>query len=290
MNELIIGVNIEDKHISLGLVNMETRKVVSETVERKKVDPTASADQIINSWSSALSRVAANSTKLGIGLPGECDYDSGVLLMNDAARYNSLYKNNLKDIFSKAINSGPENVKIMNDAVCFLQGEVFGGAGRGFKSSLGVTLGIGLGSAIYSEGVVTDANMHSSPFDEGVAEDYISIRWLLARFKELTGIEATDLSELRQLADAEPAVAQVFEEFASNLARFLTIFIRQHKPEVVVIGGFMELYNRFFFDSLTAKMADQGIRIPILRALLGEQASIIGAASAWYDAAPIHAR
>jgi len=290
MNKFVIGVNIEDKHISLGLVNMETRKVVSETVQRKRVDPTASADQIIDNWNTALNAVSASSEKLGIGLPGECDYDSGVLLMNDAERYNSLYKNNLKDIFSKAIGSGPENVKIMNDAVCFLQGEVFGGAGRGFKSSLGVTLGIGLGSAIYSEGVVTDANMHSYPFNEGLAEDYISIRWLLARFKELTGIEATDLSELRQLIDTEPAVAQVFEEFAINLAKFLTLFIRQHKPEVVVIGGFMEVYNRFFFDSVIAKMLDQGIRIPILRAILGEQASIIGAACAWYDAAPIHAR
>ena len=51
----------------------------------------------------------------------------------------------------------------------------------------------------------------------------------------------------------------------------------------------METYNRFFFDNLTGKIAAQGIKTPILRAILGEQASIMGAASAWYDASPIHA-
>jgi glucokinase len=289
MSEPIIGVNIEDNHISVGLVDIETRKVVRNTVQRKRVDPTGSADQIITSWSKVLREVAGNSKKIAVGLPGECDYVSGVLLLNEVGRYQSLYQSNLKNIFSTALGTSPNDVKIMNDAACFLQGEVFAGAGRGFKRSLGVTLGVGLGSAKYNNGLVEDADLHDAPLFDGVAEDYISIRWLLSRFKDLTGIDAKDLSELKQHATTNNKVAQVFDEFSISLSQFLTTFIRQNNPEVVVIGGFMETYNRFFFDNLTGKIAAQGIKTPILRAILGEQASIMGAASAWYDASPIHA-
>jgi len=289
MSEPIIGVNIEDNHISVGLVDIETRKVVRNTVQRKRVDPTGSADQIITSWSKVLREVAGNSKKIAVGLPGECDYVSGVLLLNEVGRYQSLYQSNLKNIFSTALGTSPNDVKIMNDAACFLQGEVFAGAGRGFKRSLGVTLGVGLGSAKYNNGLVEDADLHDAPLFDGVAEDYISIRWLLSRFKDLTGIDAKDLSELKQHATTNNKVAQVFDEFSISLSQFLTTFIRQNNPEVVVIGGFMETYNKFFFDNLTGKIAAQGIKTPILRAILGEQASIMGAASAWYDASPIHA-
>jgi glucokinase len=203
-------------------------------------------------------------------------------------RYHSLYKYNFKEIFSQAIGAQKEDVKIMNDAVCFLQGEVFSGSGHGFQSSIGVTLGLGLGSAIYQNNKVTDADLHSMPFLEGEAEDYISIRWLLARFNQITGILAKDLSEVRQLADTNPAVEQIFDEFSTSLSKFLEAFIKQTNPEVVVVGGFMELYNRFFFDSLSAKAQNMGIKTPILRAILGEQASIVGAASSWYSESPIH--
>ncbi|MDB5013933.1 MAG: hypothetical protein JWQ25_2135 [Daejeonella sp.] len=289
MSEPIIGVNIEDNHISVGLVDIETRKVVRNTVQRKRVDPTGSADQIITNWSKVIREVAGSSKKIGIGLPGECDYESGILLLNELGRYTSLYKSNLKNIFSTIVGSTPADVKIMNDAACFLQGEVFAGAGRGFKRSIGVTLGVGLGSARYNNGVVEDADLHDSPLYEGIAEDYISIRWLLSRFRDLTGIDAKDLSELKQHATTNKYVAQVFDEFSTSLSQFLVTFIRQSSPEVVVIGGFMETYNRFFFDNLTGKIAAQGIKTPILRAILGEQASIMGAASQWYDASPIHA-
>jgi glucokinase len=289
MSNLIIGVNIEDKHLSAGLVDIETRKVVSGTLQRKRIDPSGSAEQIIAAWTKILKEVAGTSKNIGIGLPGKCDYESGLYLLNEEGRYNSLFEHNLKEIFSDAIDSNTSNVKIMNDAASFLQGEVFSGSGRGFKSSLGITLGVGLGSAVYENGKVTDANLYSMAFKDGLAEDYISIRGLISRFKQLSGTEIKDLAELRELGDGDANVKQLFDEFASNLASFLELFIRKNNPEVVVIGGYMEIYNRYFFDSLTDKVKALGIKIPVLRAILGEQASVMGAASLWYDASPIHA-
>jgi glucokinase len=290
MSDFIIGVNIEDHHISAGLVNMETRKVVPGSTKRTKVDSMGTEEQIVTTWSNVLKEVAGETKQIGVGLPGLCDYEAGVYLHQDPKRYYSLYQKNLKDIFSQIIGATPGDVKLLNDAACFLQGEVFAGSGRGFKSSLGVTLGLGLGSAIYSNGVVTDANLHAMPFYDATAEDYISIRGLLGGFKKLTGIELKDIAEMKQYADSDPRFKEAFDQFATSLADFLEIFIRKHSPEVVVIGGFMELYNRFFFDNLCDKMKAKGFKLPVLRAMLGEQASIIGAASAWYSTSQIHVR
>ncbi|HEY0056238.1 MAG TPA: ROK family protein [Pedobacter sp.] len=288
MTEPIIGINIEDNHISIGLVDIESRKILSNTVQRKRVNPSGSAEQIIATWTTALKEVAQNCENIGIGLPGLCDYVTGTMLMNDAGRYNGLYQQSLKKIFAGIIGTSTDNVKIMNDAVCFLQGEVFGGSGRGFKSSIGITLGIGLGTAKYQNGVVTDELLQNVDISGHRAEDLISIRWLLQRFKGLSGIYANDLMEMKQ-HEANPYFQQVFDEFARNLASFIILFIRQSSPEVVVIGGFMETCNRYFFDSVTSLLVAEGIKVPILRATLGEQASIIGAASSWYSEAQIHA-
>ncbi|HEX8378045.1 MAG TPA: hypothetical protein VF602_09510, partial [Pedobacter sp.] len=124
MTEPIIGINIEDNHISIGLVDIESRKILSNTVQRKRVNPSGSAEQIIATWTSVLKEVSQNCENIGIGLPGLCDYETGTMLMNDAGRYNGLYQQSLKKIFAGIIGTSTDNVKIMNDAVCFLQGEV----------------------------------------------------------------------------------------------------------------------------------------------------------------------
>ncbi|MEJ7780209.1 MAG: ROK family protein [Daejeonella sp.] len=294
MNDQIIGIAIEDAHVSAGLVDFETRKVIKNTLQRKRVDNNGTADEIISTWAGVIKDIAnATSTpisKIGMGLPGIIDYETGVLLVAmNSGRYKNLFQRNIKELLAAKLGIDTSHIRMLSDSASFLQGEVFGGAGRSFKSSLGVTLGLGLGSAKYSNGVVENTTMYKLPFRDSIAEDYISVRWILNRFEALSGVAIKDLLELKQLAATDPRVAQVFDEFAQNLSEFLNIFIRQHNPEVVVIGGYMESSNRFFFDNVNKNMLDRGIRIPILRAILGEQANIIGAASIWYDANPIHA-
>ena len=294
MNDKVIGIAIEDAHVSAGLVDFETRKVITNTLQRKRLDNNGTADEIIFTWAMVVKDVAnATSTpisKIGMGLPGVIDYETGVLIgAMSSGRCKNLFQRNIKELLASKLGIDTSHIRMLNDSASFLQGEVFVGAGRGFKSSLGVTLGMGLGSAKYSNGVVEEAAMYKSPFRDSIVEDYISVRWILNRFETLSGVAVKDLLELKQLAATDPRVAQVFDEFAQNLSEFLNIFIRMHKPEVVVIGGYMESSNRFFFDNVNKKMLDSGVRIPILRAILGEQANIIGAASIWYDASPIHA-
>lgn len=48
MNELIIGVAVEDSHVSIALLDFETRKIVPNSLKRIKVNASANANEIIS--------------------------------------------------------------------------------------------------------------------------------------------------------------------------------------------------------------------------------------------------
>jgi len=292
-NSLTIGAVIEDNYISAGLVNLDTRLAISETVRRKRINPSGTADDIISAWGNVLRDVINLNTtgvnQIGIGLPGPVDYSSGYFLSNDAGRYGSLHKRNIIDLLKSELSEFSPEIKLINDAASFFQGEVFAGAVRGYKKSFGITLGMGLGSARYVNGAVEDANLWSMSFKNKIAEEYLSVRWLINRFKELSGIEVLDLVEMKRFSP-DARVDEVFAEFAQNLGEFLVEVIKKETPEVVLIGGHMESSNRFFFQKAADYVASQGIKTPIMKAILGEKAGIIGAGSVWYDDKQLHAQ
>jgi glucokinase len=295
MDDKIIGVAIEDSHISAGLVDFETRKVVRGSLKRKKVNNKASAEEITSIWINVFNEVShfteTEISKIGIGIPGLYNYETGVLLKKiNGGRYESLYQVNLKELLASKLQIDKSCIRMLSDSASFLQGEIFGGAARGFSRSLGITLGIGLGSAKYADRTIENAQMYNMPFLDSIAEDYICVKWLFDRYETLSGSCVNNMMELNQLAATDSRAVQVFDEFGENLAQFLLSFIRQSNinPELVVIGGYMETSNRFFFDNAINKIKENGIKIPILRAILGEEAGVIGAASLWYELHPIH--
>ena len=281
-----IGAIIEDTYISAGLVNLETGKIVENSLRRRKIDPKSPKEVLISSWANVLKEVAVYSEnrdlKLGLGILGPCDYRTGVFLSNDPARYGSLFNSNVKELLAKELEISPSVIRLISDSVCFFQGEVFGGAVRYYERSFGVTLGIGLGSAFYLNGKVVDANLWSAPFKEGIAEEFLSIRYLLKRFKDLSGIEVKDLAEMKTF-DSSLYVQRVFDEFADNLSDFLGEVIATQNPEAIVIGGNMQASNRIFFDRLIANLKSKNYTTPVFRTYLGEVATVIGAASVWKD-------
>jgi len=283
-NLVIVGAAIEDKYISAGVVDFVERKVVSNTLRRKRVDPQGSVEDIINKWVECLKEVLSfhplAELRLGIGIPNLMDYDSGIYLDNDPKRYGSLYKQNIKQLLANHLSISPDNIQIRNEAANFFLGEVFAGTARGYKRSFGLTLGLGLGTARYVNGAVEDANLWKMPFKGSIAEDYLSVRFLTDRFAKLSGIEVSDVPEIKSF-HPNPFVEQVFKEFAENLGDFIIHIVRQEEPEMVLIGGQMESSYRFFYDIAVNRVRAAGIQTPIMKAILGERAYVIGAAANW---------
>jgi len=166
---------------------------------------------------------------------------------------------------------------MMNDANCFLKGEVFGGAAAGCNNAIGITLGTGLGSAIYKEAKVYDGDLYYASYKEATTEDYLSTRWFLKRYHELTGITAKDVKEIRE-QDNETAIL-LFAEFGDNLGQVLSVFSKKNEVSIIVIGGNLVKAWDLFIAETEKVFASNAQNVTIVKARLGEEAALMGAGS-----------
>jgi glucokinase len=217
---------------------------------------------------------------IGIAMPGPFNYEKGISLIQNQHKYDSLYGLNVKDLLSQKLGLKNLKLTLKNDASCFLLGEVYGGSMVGFNNLIGITLGTGLGSAHYSNGVVKDANLWKMPFLKSIAEDYISTRWFIRRWAELTQQEIKGIKEIIDSDTDEEKFKLLFDEFSENLSQFLYTFIKKKRPSAVVLGGNIMNAERFFLQQTKKKLFNKmGISIPVTKSIQGEVATLLGAAS-----------
>lgn len=286
-NPLVAGVDIGGSHITAALVDLEVRSVLPAFSVRKHINAQEDAASIIDDWCTTIGQVfEAQPTlpkRVGIAMPGPFDYEKGISFIKDQNKYESLYGLNVKEMMAERLGVSPDNIRLMNDAGCFLQGEVVGGAARGFKSAIGVTLGTGLGTATFHDGVAKDANLWCAPFLDGIAEDYISARWLIKAYQQVSGTTIENVKGLVALIPSDARIKDIFREFGHHLATFLTSFIRDNDPKVVVIGGNISKSAEWFLAQVEEELSAQSIQVPLRIARLGENAHIMGAAGCWIE-------
>lgn len=283
-----MGADIGGSHITVGMVNLTERRLVSPTCVRKQVNSHAGAEEIISIWSSAMLDLYKKDNvapgKIGIAIPGPFDYEIGISLIKGQDKYDALYGLNIKDLLSEKLGIKPSDINLINDAGCFLQGEAFGGAAYGFDDAIGVMLGTGLGTAKYHNKVSVDADLWCSPFNDGIAEDYLSTRWFIKRYKEIANKTILNVKELSDRANTDAHARQVFDEFGRNLGKFLNKFINDEKPQVLVCGGNISNAFDLFGTALTSQLLLQQNNVVVKKVCLGEESALIGAASSWNSA------
>lgn len=286
MNEHnVLGVDIGGSHITAAVIDLRTGHLWKDTYVRFPVNAHGSADEIITAWSKAISGSFATrgheGERIGIAMPGPFDYERGISLIKDQDKFDALYQLDVKALLANSLAIEGNQIRMMNDAGCFLSGEVLSGAAKGFKKAIGLTLGTGLGAARYYEGRGEDAALWCAAFKEGIAEDYLSTRWFKERYKAVTGKNVKDVKAIATVADTDKAAKMIFEEFGTNLSAFLIPYLKKERPEVIVIGGNIANAAGFFFPALEKGLQKSFIDIPLRKAMLGEEAALIGAASCW---------
>lgn len=286
-NPLVAGVDIGGSHITAALVDLEVRSVLPAFSARKHINAQEDAASIIDLWCATIEAVFEARPylpkRVGIAMPGPFDYEKGISFIKDQNKYESLYGLNVKEMLAERLGVSPAHIRLMNDAGCFLQGEVMGGAARGFKTAIGVTLGTGLGTATFHQGEAKDANLWCAPFLDGMAEDYISARWLINTYQQVSGNAVENVKGLVALISSDSRIKDIFKEFGLNLAAFLAMFVRDNNPEVIVIGGNIAKSAEWFLAHVEQALLAQSIDIPICIASLGEDAHIMGAAGCWIE-------
>jgi len=278
-----LGVDIGGSHITAALVDLETRMIIQDSITRSAIESKESKEVILTAWCDIINKAFEKSTVktklIGIAMPGPFDYENGISLIKDQEKFKSLYKVNVKEELSKRLNVPAENIHFINDAAGFLQGEIFGGAARGNANVLGITLGTGLGSSYCIGGVAKDADLWNSEFMNSTAEDYLSTRWFVKRYNQLSNNTVAGVKELTAIAETDHLATRVFMEFGYNLAQFLIPVIRKYKSDVVIIGGNISLAFDAFSPELIATLKGNEIDADVKVTRLKEHAALIGAAS-----------
>lgn len=284
-NNIVAGIDIGGSHITVALVNLSEKRLVNNTSVRKEVNSKGRAEDILKVWLLAIKLAIVKSAvkidKLAFSMPGPFDYQGGISYIKGLDKYEAVYGLNIREYLADSLELKPENIIFRNDAEAFLHGESFCGAGRNITKLMGLTLGTGFGSAISENRVTNDLNLGSEPFKNSIADDYFTTRWFIRRFEQLTGIGVKNVREMVDLIELENLEVSIFDEYAENLAFFLSPFIAEHKPEAIILGGNIARTQHLFLETLKRRLRISGSQPAFKLAELNEDAALIGAASSF---------
>lgn len=282
-NNIAAGIDIGGSHITAALIDLQSQSIIRDSLVRRSINSKGNRDQIIKEWTSAIASCKSyhseTSKKIGIAMPGPFDYEKGISLIKSQDKYDALYNVNVKELLAKELQIGKEDIFMMNDASCFLKGEVFGGAARDRNHVIGITLGTGLGSATFKNGMIYDGDLYYTPYKDASAEDYLSTRWFIKEYKKLTGTTAKNVKEIRERIPGDETATSLFTEFGRNLGEVLAVYIKKHDAETVVIGGNIINAWELIMPETKKILSAYSINVLPVKAKLGEEAALLGAGS-----------
>ena len=293
-NNIILGIDIGGSHISSALIKPgEDTSILEGSFIRKKIHSiSGSSETILSEWvdtiHTSLDKLNGHVLQgIGIAMPGPFNYTDGISLIKGVNKYNSLYGINIKEALKNQLDIDYDLPVIFeNDASCFGLGECISGQAKGFKKVIAITLGTGLGACFIEEnkvlhngsGVPKGGFLYNVPFKDGIAEDYISSRWVMETFKGITG-ESLTVKEISVKAEANDKEAiNIFLRLSENIAELLTPWIKSFQADCLVIGGGIAQSSNVFLPLKKSLQDKSGISIPIKISDKMELSAIAGAA------------
>jgi glucokinase len=309
-----IGIDLGGTKIAVGLVDehqMILGKVVVPTKsDRHYTEIIADMAQAINTLCEK-ERVSALSAKgIGIGSPGTVDSKEGIIRYANNIRFENVP---MREELRRHLDLP---IFVSNDANCAALGETsHHGAAKGLKNVVMITLGTGVGGGIIIDGKIYEGNQsagaelgHSLLVVDGVRctcgrsgcwESYSSatalirsttevlkknketIMWdMIDRdYEKISGRTAFDASR-----KGDAVAHEVVNHYIKYLSEGIIDMVNIFRPEVILIGGGISNEGESLFSPIreyVARYAYGGTRTPIppiIRAKLGNDAGIIGAA------------
>jgi len=295
-----IGIDIGGSHISVGLIN-ETGKIIckSETDINNKLNEEDFSKILINTIIENIEKVLENSktdiTKIkliGIAVPGMVSKTSIIKAEN-------LHIKNLNIVeeINKYFNIP---IKLRNDAKCAAIAEKEYGSLKKAKDAIFLTLGTGIGGAIFLNGellvpkkyegfelghITIERNgLECNCGRKGCFEKYASMKALKEKIakilgkKDITGEELKNI--LENLNDIE--INKIVDEYIDNLCIGIASLINIFEPEVISLGGSFAYYEKTLLNKFVLRLEKEELfnknNLPKIKlAKLKNDAGIIGA-------------
>ena len=287
-----IGADIGGSHISTILVDVQTGNLVAESKAGQKVNNQAPADEILDSWAASIRQTMQYATDgelagIGFAMPGPFDYQTGVALLKNVAKYDSLYGINVGDELKKKLGlPATMPFRYLNDAMLFAIGECWIGKASAYENVVAITLGTGFGSAFLTHGVpVIEGGrvppmgyVYHIPYKNGIADDYFSTRWFVGEYAARTGVTCNGVKEIAGLAETEPRAKKLFDDFGRNLGIFLASLLKTFDTGCLVIGGNISGAYPLFSPSFEKALESQKAEVKVMVSELMESAAMVGSA------------
>ena len=310
-----LGIDLGGMSIKAGICDDEGKILVKDTCPTVR---TEDGDRIINDMADLCLRVIAKAglkvediEYAGIASPGSADCERGIIIY--AATLPFLNYPVAEKLSAK---TGIKKIYIENDANAAAKGEATYGAAKGYKDSLFITIGTGVGGGIIIDGkvyagfnfsgaelghtVIVKDGLECTCGRHGCLECYASASGLIMltknKMKEspdsiMWNICGGDIDKVdgKTAFDAlranDKAGKEVVDEYVSYLACCIVDFINIFQPEVLSIGGGISKEGETLLAPLReivkreqySRYSDK--QTIIKAAALGNDAGIIGAAS-----------
>ena len=271
-NKTIIGVDLGGTNMRAGRI--ENGELVE--VSAKSVPKTDDANVVLDLLIDTITSVLTDGVSaIGIGIPGILDKKSGVIF--DIANIPSWKEIKLK----KELNNHFDlPIYLDNDANCFARGESIFGKAQDVENVVGLTLGTGMGA-----GVIINGKLHSGlmcgagelgelPYLNANYEKFCSGQYF-RDIRNTTGEIAYNKAE-----EGDLEAIEIFESYASHLAKAIEMVILTYAPDKIVMGGSVSKSKKYFEKLVLQYLAKNNFRnMPEIEYSELENSSIFGAAS-----------
>lgn len=287
----VLGIDLGGSAIKLGRFNQDGRCLQALTVPTPHP---ATPDAVLVAMVEAIAQIdpEQQAIAIGVGTPGPTDATGRIARV--AINLQGWHDVPLAD-WLEAKTDRP--TVLANDANCAGLGEAWLGAGRWYRHLILLTLGTGVGGAIILDGKLFTGHHGSAgelglitlnpdgppcnSGNRGSLEQYASVQAIRRR----TGLEPDALSVLATAGDTK-ALA-FWQDYGRDLGAGLASLVYVLTPEAIVIGGGVSASADLFFPTMQAELEQRVLPssragLQLLRAELGNQAGIVGAARlAW---------
>ena len=185
--------------------------------------------------------------------------------------------------------------KMENDVKCFTLAEAIMGAGKGYDSVLGLTLGSGIGGGFVFKNINGKLEIWKGMFGGAGEVGHMTIKMdgekcscgNLGCFENYASEKFFDMPPLeieKRAKEGEKYAKTIYQEFGRNLGTGLANLINILDPEVVVIGGGIAKAWPLFLNAAKTEIKKRVLSIESKKSVkikiskLGDSAGAIGAA------------
>jgi glucokinase len=289
----VIGIDLGGTAIKLGRFTEDGTCLQSLTVPTPQP---AYPDETIDMMLYAIDKLApsmVNISAIGIGTPGPADVAGRVAKI-------AINLEGWIDIPVATIIQSRTGIPTIvgNDGNCAGLGENWLGAGRNYRNSILLTLGTGVGGAVFLNGELFTGHAGSAgelgliSFDpdghpcnsgnNGSLEQFLSGQAI----RRITGKEPKEMGELAAAGDR--SALEFWDNYGRNLGIGLTSIIYILTPEVAIIGGGISASAKYFIPAAQREierrvMETSRPKFKLIAAQLGNQAGITGAAKLGWE-------